>query len=189
MTTAVANREEINRATAPSWYEKVNGVSHAELTTTTYRTLRRIIQRDRGLEFSRAHWAALNALCMTLTKVAQGKTEERIVWGLPTGAAKTSTLQAFLIALAELRLDHVGVVICQARIGALIELHRELQGTAAASRVTLLHSDKKASVPSDELDPNTARQFTLLTHAAVVDRGRLHGYRAISPRSVAASAL
>jgi hypothetical protein len=169
--------EEIDRILQPSWYKKVNGVSHAELTLTTYGTLERIIRADRGLEFSKAHWAALYALCMTLTSVAQGKKEERIVWGLPTGAGKTSTLQAFLIALAKLGLDHVGVVICQARIGALIELHRELQGTAAASRVTLLHSDKKASVPSDNLDPNEARQFVLMTHAAVIDRGRLHAFR------------
>ena len=92
MTAAAVNeREEIGRALEPSWYEKVNGVSHAELTMTTYKTLKRIIRDDRGLEFSQAHWDVLFALCMTLTSVAQGKKDERIVWGLPTGGAKTST--------------------------------------------------------------------------------------------------
>ena len=107
---------------APDYYEKSNGISQADLTMATHNILRKIIKHDRGLNLSPAHWAALHALCMTLTGVAQGKKDGRIVWGLPLGCGKTTVATAFLIALAELRLEHVGVVVCQNRIGALVEL-------------------------------------------------------------------
>jgi hypothetical protein len=159
------------------WHDEVNGVSHAALTETTYRTMQRIM-RDRGLRFSTAHWSAIFALCRTLTEVAQGKRDGRIVWGMPTGCGKTTVVEAFLIALAALRLDHVGVVVCQNRIGSLVEMRRELRKWKVADdRVTLLHSDKQCSEPSDDLDPSVARQFVLMTHAAVIDRGRLRGFR------------
>jgi hypothetical protein len=59
-----------------------------------------------------------------------------------------------------------------------VELRRELRKYRVENdRVTLLHSDTKCAEPSDGLDPNEARQFVLMTHAAVIDRGRLHGFR------------
>lgn len=163
---------------APDYYKQANGISQAELSMTTHTILRRIIKHDRGLNLSPAHWAALHALCMTLTGVAQGKKDGRIVWGLPLGCGKTTVVTAFLIALAELRLEHVGVVVCQNRIGALVELRRELRKYGVdAGLITLLHSDRKCEEPSDSHSPEEARQFTLMTHAAVIDRGRLRSYR------------
>ena len=161
---------------AAGFYTKHNGISHAELTSTMFRTFEAIMA-DRGHAYSRAHRAAIYALCGTLTEIAQGTREGRIVWPIPTGGGKTTVALAAMLALHHLKLSDVGVVVCQSRIGSLCELRADLDRYGVPKRkVSLIHSSRSATWPSDSHDPKNARQFVLLTHANVIDRRRLWDY-------------
>jgi hypothetical protein len=161
------------------WGEEVSGISHAELTTATYRNLRAIMRR-RGLQLSNAHWSALFAMCQLFTETAQGVQRDRLVIGAPTGGCKTTLVVAFLAAIHQLGLDGVGAVVAQDRIAALIEIRKELRKlNVPMSRVTLLHSDRRkvGEEASDDHGPEDAHQIVLMTHQAIADQGRLRAFR------------
>src|SRR5207247_3250817 len=98
--------------------------------------------------------------------------------------AKSTTALAAAIAMHRLDAE-TGVVICQSRIASLLELVHELVNRGVPrDAITLLHSDtsRQGIEAPDKPEPSEARRIVLMTHANVVDRGRLPDYSQWSGR-------
>jgi hypothetical protein len=178
-TTNLAADDLAERLKAAGYNDSHNRVKHSDLTATTYNTVKYIMEEGRHRTYSEPHWRALYALCGTLTEVVQQQRTGRIVWPIPTGGGKSTVVLAVMLALHQLGLRHVGVVVCQNRIGSLCELRNDLHEWGVPnSKVTLVHSSRPGTEEwdSDSHDPEDARQFVLLTHNNVIDRRRLEDF-------------
>jgi|SRR5688572_612844 len=131
--------------------------------------------RQYGNVLSREHREAVQALADLFTAVTFGAVGGRYAAALPTGAGKTMSAVAFIVALS--RMDRPeSVAVCAEKVQQLITFKRELVlWGVPEERIGLWYADdyltpegKKPSEPSTT-EPET-KQFLLLTHART--RGR-----------------
>jgi len=147
-----------------------------QLTEATYRHFRRIMEA-RGKKFSDALLATIHALCAEITAVSNGKQIGRVCWGINTGGGKTTVALALMLALEELKLTHIGVIVCQNRVASLGELYDDLiESGVPEEKITFIFSGKREHWTSSTHEPEDANQYTLLTHANALDKQRLQDF-------------
>lgn len=162
------------------------------LTQRAYEKLVRQL-RDHGNTLSEPHKAALRTMLRGFTQQALEATKLRQPYPLPTGMGKTTGIECWLAALAELGLAcRVAVAVCSQKVEALCSIKRNLLAHGVPEHlIGLAHAypydpsklarsspdPKTASLPSD---PDARdRPILLATHArarsAPVKRSLRHG--------------
>jgi hypothetical protein len=160
------NRHQRRALHRAGYYDRPNGVAHAELTDKAHTLLKDILQGNSNV-LSPEHAAALFALVALFTKSAQHKLPGRWAFGLPTGMGKTSAIVAWCSTLVRQGLDHISVAVSASKIEALCELKRQMIAHGVpAERIGLLYAESgRYSEPRTE--DNDDRQIMLIAHARV----------------------
>ena len=137
----------------PSYYDKVNGLSHSSLTLKAYEALRAHLKYH-GNILNKDHAEALFNLVRAFTAMSQGKLKGRWGFGLPTGAGKTSAIIAWVSTLCKLKHNHIAVAVSASKVEALCDLKRDLIDSGVSEdRIGLIHSykfDKEAQTAAKE---------------------------------------
>ncbi len=134
------------------------------LTDTAFKQLKTSLTNF-GNVLNTPHSMALYALVSTMTQMAEGKTQGRIAFGLPTGTGKTRAITEWAAAVHKLGLPYT-LAVSASRIEALCTLKRDmLDAGIPEDKIGLLHDDKRASLPAT--DDNDDRPFMLVTHQRI----------------------
>jgi hypothetical protein len=163
------------------YYNVYNGISHADLTSSAFKRLARLLE-DYGNTLSQPHREALFALTCMITEMAQHRIAGRWAYGLPTGMGKTTAIIAWIATLATLGANHISVAVSASKVEALCDLKRHIiaQGVPPeliglvhskrydpAKRDAVMRGESIAEEYASEPSEGEDRQIMLVTHQRV----------------------
>ena len=119
-----------------------------------------------GNTLNTSHRMALCALNDTLTKMAEGKIQGRLAFGLPTGTGKTRAIIEWCASVHALKLPY-SVAVSSSRIDALKQMKEDMLAVGIPeSMIGLLHESPSKGASNTDAE-NQDRQILLMSHQMI----------------------